>query len=185
MPALPFTDLPAAVAAAAAEAPSPPPSVGAPHVFYGPCAQKKGNASFAPIPTCAGKAQPTRTKQIASGKRARYVWDHYLRLPESPKTAPATASRHLTLVHARAGYGFDGGAAPARFSVRGDAKAEAAYEAEVRPLVAETCGVRARTGAASCGAARGAYDVCWCRDGNLEARLPSVERALARWWGPT
>ena len=107
------------------------------------------------------------------------MWDHVLRAPAAPKTVVARASAQLRLAHARAGYGFERGAAAARYAARGNARAEAEYAAAVLPRVPEACGPRAD--APRCAPAA-AYDLCWCRDKGLEAWLPKYAEARGEFY---
>ena len=187
VPAGDHADLSSAVDAALRRRPTAP-SVGAPHVFYGAC-PGAGVAhpaiSHVADRGCAGKAQPTRTKQVARATETSYVWDHYIRAPKRP-VADADAFDDLKLVHARAGYGFSDGAAPARFSVRHNARAEREYATTILPRVPLPCADRRTDATAPPCAPKAApgYGLCWCADGHLAGWLGRVAAAERAWWPP-
>jgi len=139
-------------------------SVAVPHVFYGRCPSTNQR-------TCAGKAVPSRNKLVVNEKAA-YVWDHTLILP--PQGSRGIRASKLRLAHLRADYAFDAFDV-ARFGTRGS-KAEArAYLENVRPYIEEPC-----PGSVKC---EGGYDVCWCRDLELEGRLHAFDAAYRAWYG--
>ena len=187
VPAGDHADLSSAVDAALRRRPAAP-SVGAPHVFYGAC-PGAGVAhpaiSHVADRGCAGKAQPTRTKQVARATETSYVWDHYIRAPKRP-VADADAFDDLKLVHARAGYGFSEGAAPARFSARHNARAEREYATTILPRVPLPCADRRADATAPPCAPKAApgYGLCWCADGHLAGWLARVAAAERAWWPP-
>ena len=138
-------------------------SVAVPHVFYGRCPSSHQR-------TCAGKAVPSRNKLVVNEKAA-YVWDHTLILP--PQGSHGIPASKLRLAHLRADYAFDAFDV-ARFGTRGS-KAEArAYLSNVLPHVEEPC-----PGSVKC---EGGYDVCWCRDFELEGRLDAFDASYRAWY---
>ena len=138
-------------------------AVAVPHVFYGRCPSSNQR-------TCAGKAVPSRNKLVVNEKAA-YVWDHTLILP--PRASRGIRASKLRLAHLRADYAFDAFDV-ARFGTRGS-KAEArAYLENVLPYIEEPC-----PGSVKC---EGGYDVCWCRDLELEGRLLAFDAAYRAWY---
>lgn len=91
-------------------------SVALPHIFYGVCPNSTINRSRASFLSrqCAGKAQPSRTKQIARSDAVDFVLDHSIKVKRG-KVVTADALTEARLIHARAGYGFEG-PATARFA---------------------------------------------------------------------
>ena len=138
-------------------------SVAVPHVFYGRCSSFNQR-------TCAGKAVPSRNKLVVNEKAA-YVWDHTLILP--PRASRGIRASKLRLAHLRADYAFDAFDV-ARFGTRGSKPEARAYVDNVLPYIEEPC-----PGSVKC---EGGYDVCWCRDLELEGRLHAFDAAYRAWY---
>lgn len=93
-------------------------SLALPHVFYAACPDDAPNGTllFAGRRFCAGKAQPSRTKQLTRAKAVHYIQDHYIRIADQgAKVIDLNALTHARLAHARQEYAFSG-PATARFA---------------------------------------------------------------------
>mmetsp|Transcript_7273 Transcript_7273/g.10857 ORF Transcript_7273/g.10857 Transcript_7273/m.10857 type:complete len:584 (-) Transcript_7273:372-2123(-) len=170
-------------------APYPLGSLALPHIFYGRCPETINNASssslFFPLARgCAGKAQPSRIKQLASTEHVSYIWDHYIRAktPQS-RTLNANALREARLAHARADYGYNGPAtarfAPVATDERASPKAWRTFRHSILPrLYSLNCNLANDT--SLCGVDD---SFCWCRDiATIEYWADRVKKQYHLWW---
>ena len=168
-------------------------SVGLPHIFYAPCStlseEESQNSPFAEDgpPFCAGKAVPSRVKQIASTTDVDYIWDHYVRI-RAPGTRLVTASASTgpRLLHARRGYGFSD-AASARFAsvlrkedLQKTPQETRTFEAKILPRLQLDCSTK-NNSSFVCGKKQN-DSFCWCRDRDIDRWRPKIADVRRQIW---
>ncbi|KAJ1457846.1 hypothetical protein M885DRAFT_514337 [Pelagophyceae sp. CCMP2097] len=184
LPAAGHADLPAVLRAIEKRSLGAVATVSLPHIFYGACPnESEADHAFALASRrCAGKAQPSRTKQIAHSTRVSYIWDHYIRL-KNGSLATAVASSEAKLVHMRNDYSFDE-AIRARFThqaTSATAAEEEEFREDILPRLRAPCG-SGGVSARSCAVKSRGHDVCWCRDSALDPWLPKIANVLNEWY---